>query len=163
MIIDARRGVGRGGYHGDCSVESVLRDMAQLGIAQTVIVSLDAESSIPDAYDQEVSRQEAMEKANLDFVSSGTVGEQLRRMRSDRTDHALVTEAIARYPDKLVGLFFVNPWLSPDVLEVHFACVAVPVEREAIPKRRRFVPRDDLGAQSAHGVVDRSVRDGLAV
>ena len=113
MRIDGHRHVGVDQSHGVRQVEQVLREMDQFGIDKTVVLPI----SLPKDKDGDPdARQAAIEDANRDFIERGAVSELLERLRAAREDNSPAAEAVRNHPDRLVGVFQLNPWLAPDAL-----------------------------------------------
>jgi len=56
-------------------------------------------------------------KANDDYFNKGIVTEAVKKLRSDRVDHTYVINALRQHPDKLVGVYMLNPWLGKGELD----------------------------------------------
>ena len=111
MIIDGHRHIGFAGSRGHCPAEKVLEEMEAHQIDKTVVLPINAPPQ-----EEEVAYGAALDKANRDFIDKGIVSDQLKQMRRHREDHSLVAQAIKVYPDRLIGIFQVNPWLGSAML-----------------------------------------------
>lgn len=113
MIIDAHRHIGFAGSRGNCPVENVIRQMDEFQIDKTAVLPINLP---PVGQRDDQAYEAAINKADLDFIEEGIVSDRLQQLRQDREDHHLVAQAIEKYPDRLIGVFVINPWLGQEIL-----------------------------------------------
>lgn len=115
MFIDGHRHIGfAGSFGGICSVEEVLQDMQELQIDRTVVLPMN-EPAI--GKEERNAYVESVDEANLCFIKKGIVSEKLKEMRRQREDHREICAHVRAHPDKLIGVFMVNPWLGKPMLD----------------------------------------------
>lgn len=109
LVIDAHRHVGPGGFLGNYRVEDLLKEMQTLGVDKTVILPM---GEMPKSAEEDQRMQAEVEKANDDYFNRGIISEEVKKLQSDRVDHSYVINAIRQHPDKLIGVYMINPWLG---------------------------------------------------
>ena len=102
MLIDAHHHIGHAGLHGTHSADEVVETMTEYGIEKTVVMPIDM---------GDTEYQEAM-LALPRFIETGARDGALVKAQEKHVDNSAVAAAVEKYPNRLIGFFWVNPWLG---------------------------------------------------
>lgn len=114
LVVDAHRHVGWGGFLGDYPVEELLKEMRDRGVDRTVILPM---GEMPKSPEENTQMEKEINKANDDYFNKGITSDEVKKLQSLRVDHSYVIGALRQHPDKLVGVYMLNPWLGKVELE----------------------------------------------
>lgn len=116
MIIDEHRHIGVCGGRAVRRADDIVQELDKLGVDHAVIAASGvAKEAALMPRDQEYS--ETMEQFRLmgDYFKTGQLNDQVRAYQAMTVDHGELLEAVRSTDGRLIGTWWLNPWLVDDI------------------------------------------------
>ncbi|MFH0963860.1 MAG: amidohydrolase family protein [Planctomycetota bacterium] len=131
MMIDEHRHVGYTRANGTRTAEEIIAEMDRLGVDRAVIAPSGMKNEPQVSDEEEVAGQRKLMEAVRECIEGGRVTPEIEERRRGLVDHEDVLAAVRRYPERLIGCWWVNPWRGEEdclsaaaaVRELGFRCV----------------------------------------
>lgn len=108
-VIDAHRHLGNAGFLGNFPADQLIAEMDKLGVDKTLILPM---GNVAKTREEDSRMNDIVNQANDDYFNKGIVSFEVRKLQGYRWDHTEVIAAIRKYPDRLSGVYMINPWLG---------------------------------------------------